>query len=293
LLLGIRPAAKGQDAAAEAKAVGVVGYLGTGKTTLCKALRQESRQAASAWLMPSPGRLRPTPEASAGLGASLHSVLRGLTPKGAAWSGATATAAAGDQAGPLAVAAHLLGRSQATSLMRRFRLPAFSGIEELLRAFGKDRNMKSKKGKDMAPEAVARRMLAELAQAPGACCLPREENDGGAVPMALWQSHDAAGAGATLRASMAAQVATMAGREPGPAASAVQLTSEGCGPSVDVRAIMAADGLPASAAAAAPDADDGMAEDSGSEGWESGDLEDCEEEFEGEESEEEDAAMED
>eukprot|EP00928_Gymnodinium_smaydae_P073608 TRINITY_DN56790_c0_g1_i1.p1 TRINITY_DN56790_c0_g1~~TRINITY_DN56790_c0_g1_i1.p1 ORF type:complete len:529 (+),score=144.71 TRINITY_DN56790_c0_g1_i1:93-1589(+) len=288
-MLGCAP--KGQESPIPApKAVGVVGYLATGKTTLCKAMRQESRQAVAKWLMDSPGRLRPPSDVPHDVRGALHCLQRGLTPKGAAWSGATATAASSDEAGPLAVVAHLLERSDSATLMRRFRLHAFSGAEEMLRAYAKDRNLKSKKGKEMAPEAVARRMLAELDKAPAAWCVPHADNACVAAKeraqLVLWKPHETANTAAALRALMAAQLKTLVERPQGPAGG-VQLSSVGgAGPSVNIQAIVAGEGTQKAAAGGGDD----NAMESGSEGWESMDGEDCEEE-EGLESE--DADMDD
>lgn len=277
-------ASKAIDAAAtavaQAQAVGVVGYQGTGKKALIKAMRQEAKAAAK-WLLESVGHLRPptavaagsaAPAAPSDAAAALHLAVRGQVPKGDAWQGSTATKAAKSASGPLAVVAHLLERVQAQALMRRFRLPAFSSAEELLKLFAKQREMKSRAGKEPAPEAVARRLLAELGAAPGCICTPTE--GAAAPPRALWQPHGEAPT-AALKALMEAQAAQLQGRDAGPAGSALELTSAGFGASVDVAAVLSA--------TAADSGDESMDDDEDDEaGIEEGEEE---EDMEGDESE--------
>lgn len=261
----------------EAQAVGVVGYATTGKKALCKAMRQEGKAGAK-WLLETIGRfLGPVVEPDAP--AALHATMRGEQAKGAAWDKATATASSGALSGPLATVNHLLERSQEAHFMRRFRLPAFANCEEMLRAFAKNRDMKSKKGKVAAVEAVARRLLAELAQAPGCCCAPPAE--AAAAAGALWKAHAGVSptAQATLQKFMEAQVAAFTAREAGPHHGALVLTSRGAGPAVDVAGILA--GIEPE------ESDDEAMDADGSEDGDGGEDEGGEEE-EGEESEEED-----
>lgn len=264
----------------QAQHVGLIGYPGTGKKALLKAMRSESKTSVK-WLLEAVGTLRPPPTDGLEVTAALHLSLRGIQPKGDAWVGATATSANNDsngnsEKGPLPTVAHLLQRTEAAAIMRRFRLPAIGSIEELLRAFAKDKNMKSKKGKEPALESVARRLLAELAQLPGCCTLPAPDAAGiSLVP--LWAAHGVP-VQAAMKALMEVQAAVLVSR-PATGGGALEIVARGVGPTVDLEAILADsdDEGPANGA------DDGM-DDSGSEHFEG---EEGEEEEEGEESEEE------
>merc|ERR1719310_1748770 len=91
--------------------------------------------------------------------------------------------------------------------------------------------MKSKKGKEPALESVARRLLAELPTQPGCFCSPEAQ-----ALRALWAPQG--GAEAQLKALMEAQAAQLQARDPGPAVSAVEMTSRGFGPAVDIASVL-------------------------------------------------------
>jgi len=270
----------------EAKAVGVVGYPGTGKKAFVKAMRQESRSALK-WLLDSTGHLRP--DAAADARTSLHLAVRGAQQKGDAWLPATATAAATAEGGPLSVVTHLLQRSQPAAVMRRFRLPAFANAAELLKAFGKDRQIKSKKGKEPGAEKVARLLLLELAKKPACFCVPQEAGAG--APLALWQPHGASES--TLKALMEAHAIVLGARPDQGAPNAIELTSQGQGPVIDVESVLTVPEEPEAAAGDDDDDDNSMSGDDmsgdleGEEGEEEEPLEGSEEESMDDEDEEE------
>merc|ERR1712187_300787 len=129
-----------------------------------------------------------------------------------------------------------------------------------------------------APEAVARRLLAELPSQPGCCCSPQEADaviSKSQALRALWPLH---GDQAQLKSMMEAQAAQLQARDPGTSISAVEIASWGFGPAVDINSAL--EGTFDDATAGGDNDDDAMEDD-----------EDCdfeegeEEEFEGDESE--------
>jgi len=214
----------------DVQSVGVIGYPSTGKKALCKALRQETK-GASSWLLDVIGRLLPNGSAEASAAEALHCSMRGLQPKGAAWNAATSTASAGAAGGPLAAVDQLLERTTPAVIMRRFRLPAFASQQELLSAFAKERKLTNKKGKELAPEAVARRIIAELSSAPGCCCAPPAAQTplaAEAAKIVFWPAHGEA-VSVAMRAAMEAQASVLMPRDPGPCANALVMSSIGFG----------------------------------------------------------------
>jgi len=270
------------SAVPEAQAVGVVGYASVGKKSLLKAMRQEAKVGAK-WILEAVGHLKAASSDIADANAAcLHMAVRGILPKGDAWQGATATKArdkaskdAVEKPGsPIATVSHLLERTPSTGLMRRFRMAAFTTVPELLANFAKDKNLKSKKGKPLAPEAVARRLLAELPSQPGCCCAPPEAAAAaGLTQVQLWAQHGGDDKAVALKSMMEAQAAVLLAREGGPSASALEISSKGVGAPTDIAGILAG------TVTDVGDSDDDM---EGSEGL----LEEGEEEeFEGDESE--------
>jgi len=266
-LLGHAPPSASSSAAVPASgaftanAVGIVGYPATGKKALLKALRQESKSSGpAAWLLDAVGLLSPA-QSGPDANAALHLAVRSALPK----------AAAGDAVGePEATVTALLARTQAAALMRRFRLPAFEGTEAFLRAFCKDRSMKSKRGKDAPLETVARRVLLEISTAPGCQCMPPASLEQGAPQ--LWTAHGSAKA--SLEAVILAQLTLLKGRGASPPGS-LALTSATLGATVDLDKVLAdVEGEAEVDMAASDDGDDD----------ESSDGEGDEEEGEGEES---------
>mmetsp|Transcript_16165 Transcript_16165/g.41842 ORF Transcript_16165/g.41842 Transcript_16165/m.41842 type:complete len:485 (+) Transcript_16165:66-1520(+) len=216
------PAAAGAPKPAEH--VGVVGYPNTGKQALSKAMRRECGGTVS-WLLDMVARLRPEAmpkPLDAAL--TLHLSIRGALPKGPP----------GDVAAPLDVLRHLVERTTAQAVMRRFRLPVFEGVEGLVAAFGKDRGLKNKKGKDLLPEAVAKKLLADIVAAPGCFCTPPEAAAAGSE---LWAAHSAARP--ALVAVAAAQAQALAARPASPVDGALQLRSGSPGPAVELNAVLA------------------------------------------------------
>jgi len=267
---GASPQAAGVPA--PAAAVGIVGYPKTGKQVLSRAMRREAQDQAK-WLLSTVGRLHPasTPETPA---AALHLALRGALMRG---QNASTVA-------PVETLHHLLQRATQQVIMRRYRLPAFEGAEGFLKALSTERGMKSKTGKEAPVETVARTVLAELAAAPGCVCVPTA---GATENVVLWASH--AAHTPLLQAAMQSQVAALQNRAAGPAAGAMQISSVGMGPTVNISEILA-DAEPDMEMDGEQDAD--VEEDDDEEGEEEG-LEGEEEEYaEGEESEEESGDME-
>eukprot|EP00747_Dinoflagellata_sp_TGD_P181528 gnl/TRDRNA2_/TRDRNA2_35397_c0_seq1.p1 gnl/TRDRNA2_/TRDRNA2_35397_c0~~gnl/TRDRNA2_/TRDRNA2_35397_c0_seq1.p1 ORF type:complete len:493 (+),score=131.37 gnl/TRDRNA2_/TRDRNA2_35397_c0_seq1:50-1528(+) len=274
--------ASSADAAVTAapSAVAVLGYPGTGKRALCKAIRQEARSAGGAgWLLEAVGRLRQsskTPQQPTGAEA-LNSMVRGLLNR------------FGEGAPPehVPVVSALIERAGKTALMRRFRLPAFDNAEGFLRAFAKDKNLKNKKGKDPNLEFIAREVIGGLPKLPG-CCFSPPDSLTGSQPQ-LWAAHSASRQ--RLAAAMEAQVAALKARPAGPAGGALMIASGGMGPTIGLAAFLAA---PVSDSDAeendddeAMDMDDGEGDEEEEE--DDDDMEDMEEEdFEGEEEEEDD-----
>jgi len=259
----VNPGAVDATAVTAPTTVGVVGYPGTGKKSLLKNLRRDV-QGQSRWLFDSVARLHPS-TGSLDAGTTLHLAIRGMplqTATGAspAWSGAEAPE----------VVRHLLERANPQTLMRRFRLPAYEGVDGFLKTFAKDRTLTGKKGKEPELAFVAQQVLTELSASPGCVCSPPSEIL--SATAALWQAHGAERP--RIEAVMKVQFTALNERAAGLAAGALAIGSAaGFGPAMDV----------ASLADAADDEmddsdDDGEGEESEEEG----------EEEEGEESEEED-----
>jgi len=261
-------------------AVGIVGYPKTGKQVLSRAIRRESQDQAK-WLLSTIGRFHPvsTPGTPA---AVLRLALRGAAPM----RGQNANTAAGSH---VEIVQHLLQRATQQAVMRRYRLPVFEGAEGFLKALGTERGIKSKSGKEAPTETVARTVLAELAAAPGCVCTPSASATASTV---FWPPHTAHRP--LLEASMQSQITALQNRAAGPAAGAMQISSEGLGPAVDISGTLAEAEVDAEMddeQEADVEADDS----DGEECEEEEDFEGEEEEYaEGEESEEEsgdDAAM--
>ena len=81
-MLGLDPDAAKPDQ------VGILGYEGTGKKSLLKAIRRQV-PGSTRWLLESVGRLRPAddPEGEAAATAMLHMAMRGLLVRGRASEG--------------------------------------------------------------------------------------------------------------------------------------------------------------------------------------------------------------
>ena len=81
-MLGVDPDAAKPDQ------VGILGYEGTGKKSLLKAIRRQV-PGSTRWLLESVGRLRPAddPEGEAAATAMLHMAMRGLLVRGRASEG--------------------------------------------------------------------------------------------------------------------------------------------------------------------------------------------------------------
>jgi len=241
LLLGHAKATSGSAAARPqlpaATAVGVLGYSGTGKRSLCKAIRQELKTTAP-WLF-EPCRLNPVAGKAPTASSALHTVICTNVPRGAAnATSAAAIVASNSSAGaisgvePVDVITEFLGRAQQQAVLRHFRLPTFNGADEFLKTFCQDRKLKTKKGKVPQPPAIAQRILTELPALPGCFCVPPEGSSQGAQN--YWSLHGDARQG--LQSVMEQQVAALKARGvSGPAATALAITSgAGLGPSVDI-----------------------------------------------------------
>eukprot|EP00929_Paragymnodinium_shiwhaense_P108142 TRINITY_DN74461_c0_g1_i1.p1 TRINITY_DN74461_c0_g1~~TRINITY_DN74461_c0_g1_i1.p1 ORF type:complete len:494 (-),score=171.56 TRINITY_DN74461_c0_g1_i1:322-1803(-) len=262
------PAAAAAGALPEVKGVGVIGYSGTGKKALVKAIKQESKTAQK-WLVDAVGCLRPKGlEETTEVQRALHCALRGLPLKGPAWNAATATKAADDEAGPIAVVKHFLQRTQPAHIMRRLRLPAFSSVQDLLVAYGKEQKLVSKTGKDAAPERVARQMMLKLPEKPSCCCAPADASPD-AKP--LWKHH--ATGEAAIKALMESQAAVLGTRDAG--GVAIEVTSAGYGPEMDI-----ASALKEEDSDVEGDSDEDMSDDDMAEGGEEGEEEEFLEESE-------------
>eukprot|EP00931_Biecheleriopsis_adriatica_P075863 TRINITY_DN49635_c0_g1_i1.p1 TRINITY_DN49635_c0_g1~~TRINITY_DN49635_c0_g1_i1.p1 ORF type:complete len:478 (-),score=157.04 TRINITY_DN49635_c0_g1_i1:75-1508(-) len=260
---------------APASSVGILGYEGTGKRALSKAIRREA-PGASQWLLESLGRLRPAedPEGEAAVISTLHLALRGMLAKGGG-SGQSGSSSL-PPAEPLDAVKHLLERSSAQALMRRYRLAAFEGAEGLLEAWVKVNNVKTKKGKAPGVEAAAQRFLQELSSSPCCSCTPPEQALEGAG--SLWAAHSEGKP--RLEAVMTAQIQQLRARDASasPAAKGLTLSSRGMGPDVALQELMDDE---------AEDGDDVMMEDDGEgeeEEWLEGDEE---EDFEDDDMEDE------
>jgi len=250
--------------------VGIVGYPGTGKRILNKAMRAEVK-GGTPWLLDNVGRLRPASEAP-DTARALHSAIRGVFPLK---KGAQPVDEAGASA---AVITQLLQRAPAQSLMRRLRLQEFEGPDGFFAAYAGDRGMKNKKGhKDSLPnkQVIAHAALVNIVQQPGCFCSPPSPPQVGASQ--LWAAH---GAGKpTAETFMTAQHGVLSAREAGPTAGALAVSSAGFGPAI---------GADSFAAAEEGDDDGVEEEDSNEEGSGDEEMEGEEsEEMEGEESEEE------
>lgn len=218
------PSATGQGVAG---VVGVIGYPGVGKRVLCRAIRQEVRGIAT-WLLDSVGRLQ-AKEKTQDVTSALHLAVRNVQTRDDV-NDVTRVA-------PVAVVSHLVERTQAAGLMRRFRLPAFEGAEGLMTAFAADRELKTKKGKPMGHEGIAKSVLAELPSLPGCFCAPPEAFAPVGPAESLWAAHGEARPG--LAALMEAHVGVLRGRGEGPTVGALAIASRGAGPVADVDAGMA------------------------------------------------------
>jgi len=241
MLLGQAPAKDGaaaQQAAAPASAVAVVGYAGSGKRALCKAIRQEVKTTAS-WLLDA-CRLPPVDGQAPTAISALHAVVCGSVPRGAATrTSAAAAVACGQGAGAIPagvdavdVIKELLTRVPAQTVMRHYRLPTFEGAEGFLKTFCHDRKIKNKKGKDPQPAYVAQRILTELPALPGCYCTAPEAATPGALN--FWAAY--ADTRTKMQAVMEEQAKTLASRgASGPGATALTISSgTSAGPSVDM-----------------------------------------------------------
>lgn len=273
-----------------AAAVVVVGYPGTGKRALCKAMRQELKTTA-AWLLDA-CKLRPVAGQAPTVVSALHSALCSHVPRGAAnATSATKAVASGSHAGVVSgveatdVIKELLSRVQQQTVLRHFRLPAFEGAEGFLKIFAEDRKLKTKKNKLPLPPAIAQRVLTELSALPGCFCEPADAKP--ADSSRLWPSHG--DAREVLQQAMTQQVAALNSRgKSGPALGALVIASSSqCGPNVDIAGALTKSeedeldlgGDDAASEESELDDDDMDDDEEGLEGEE-------EEEFEGEESEE-------
>lgn len=213
--------------------VGIVGYPGTGKRILNKAMRAEVKGGAPTWLLDNVGRLRPASEAP-DTARALHAAIRGVFPlkKGAQPLDEAGTSAA--------VVTQLLQRAPAQSLMRRLRLPAFEDANGFFTAYANDRGMKNKKGhKNSIPNAqvIAHAALVNLAQQPGCFCSPPEAPQTGASQ--LWAAHGTGKQAA--EGFMTAQHGALNARDAGPTAGALAVKSAGFGPAIGADSFAAAE----------------------------------------------------
>jgi len=155
MLLGHAPARPNTPAPPQvpaAKAVGVLGYAGTGKRAVCKAIRQELK-ATAPWLLDA-CRLNPVHGIVPPASSALHAVVCTNVPRGAASAtSAAATVATGSSVAategvePVDVIKEFLTRAPQQNILQHFRIPAFEGADAFLTTFCKDRKLKNKKGK--------------------------------------------------------------------------------------------------------------------------------------------------
>lgn len=294
MLLGHLPA---KDASAAlmklqmpaAAAVTVIGYSGTGKRALCKAIRQEVKTTAS-WLLDA-CRLPPVDGQAATASSALHAVLCGNVPRGAATrTSAAAAVASGSGAGALPegidavdVIKELLTRVPQPKVMRHYRLPTFEGADGFLKIFAQDRKIKNKKGKDPQPAYVAQRILTELPALPGCFCMAPEAGTQGAQN--FWAAHG--DNRSKIQAVMEDQVKTLSARgSSGPAATALVISSgPSMGPTVDMASLL--EDPDADENLRVPGEDDMSDSDLSEEESEYLEGEEEESDFEGDESEEE------
>lgn len=290
VMLGHAPAKVGVGQVPAAAAVGVVGYAGTGKRALSKAMRQELKSTAP-WLLEA-AKLNAVEGTAPTASSALHSALRGNAARGAA--GATsvaATLASGSGAGategvdPVDVVKELLSRVEQPALLRHFRIPAFDGVDALLKIFCEDRKITSKKNKAPTPAAIAQRILAELPAIPGCFCSPTEAALQGAQN--FWGVHG--GATSNMKLFMEEQVKLLSARGvSGPAATALAIaSSQGFGPTVDIVGALTVREEAEAVIPGENDVSDSEAGGSDDDMSGSGMMEGEEEEVEGEESEEE------
>jgi len=236
-LLGHAPTKAASMKIAPAKAVGVLGYAGTGKRQVCKAIRQELKTTVP-WLLDA-CRLEPkaTPVPTASL--ALHATICANVPRGAASAtSAAATVASGSNVGatdgvdPMDVIKEFLARASKQAVCRHFRLPTFENGEDFVKTFGKDRKVKTKKGKVPPLDFIAQRILAELPALPG--CFTAPPAEGIQESSNFWSTHG--DAKQSIELVMQQQVTTLTARGvSGPAATALTITyAAGIGPSVDI-----------------------------------------------------------
>lgn len=268
-----------------ATCVGLLGYAGTGKRALSKAIRKEVK-GSTKWLQEAIGRLRPQNEqlqdALAAAPGTLHLAMRGALPRLAGNEGSSESSAPGRLA---TAVQHLIERAGAQALMRRFRLPVFDAAPALLKIFVKDRSLKTKKGREPSTETVAHRLLTELAASPGCVCVPPDVAP--AAETSLWTSHGEHRN--QLELLLKAQVDLLQSRDAGPAASSLQLASRPSpGPAVNLAKTLEAGEEEEEEVEEAEADEDEMEEDS-----DEGDEEGEEEEMLTEEGEEEEGTDDD
>lgn len=240
-MLGRAPAAKGakrkantSDAATDGGAICVAGYPATGKQTLLRAMRREAKTPGVKWLVEAPARLQP-PKGPLGVERAVHLALRAAMPSG------------NDSCSePVEAVKLLLARAQLAAVMRKFRLPAFEGVEAFLDAFGKDRDLKSKKGTPASQPQIAKSALQELAAPPGGYCAPPSSVGASEGASNLWAAYGEERS--RLEAVCQKQLASLRGSaaESGEAAavaaagSALALAAGGgVGPPVEIEALLA------------------------------------------------------
>mmetsp|Transcript_79438 Transcript_79438/g.184328 ORF Transcript_79438/g.184328 Transcript_79438/m.184328 type:complete len:479 (+) Transcript_79438:59-1495(+) len=254
--------------AATQPAAAIVGYPRTGKKTLSRALRREAKVPVR-WLLDAVGQLRPTKAASSGV-ELLQLAMRSALPHSVT-SGVD----------HLDTVRSLLDRADITSVMRRFRIPAFEGWEGFLQAFAAVRRLKTKSGQEPGLAFIAKQVVPLIPAMPGcACAAPSDPPGEGAVTM-LWTAHGASRA--QLEAMMQAQIAVLSDRAPGNTVGGIVLRSGGFGPAVDLKSILEED-EPDPAFMELLDGDQADESEGEEEGAEDGE----EEMMEGEEEEEED-----
>jgi len=204
--------------------VGIFGYPGTGKKTLSRAIRREVKGVVR-WLPEAVGQILPV-DGPLNPAVALHLAVRDKLPK--------KTPECAETFDPIGVVRHLLERSSAQSVIRRFRLAVVDSVDELLESYQKKQNLLNKKGRPMAPEAVGRRLLAELPTIPGSFCVPPASLPAGPQ---FWTAHSV---GRTLlEGAVTAQVAALKGRGGGPAGSSIEIASGTFGPDAQISASIA------------------------------------------------------
>mmetsp|Transcript_53003 Transcript_53003/g.124184 ORF Transcript_53003/g.124184 Transcript_53003/m.124184 type:complete len:454 (-) Transcript_53003:160-1521(-) len=198
--------------------VGIVGYAGTGKKSLAKALRQEAKGVAG-WLLDAVGRLRPLagPQDAA---RTLHLAIRGVLTRAASFADGDASAAD--------VVAHLLERASQVAILRRFQLPAFDGVDGLLKILAQGKT--TCKGNPLRPEAAGRMMLSEQLQSPVCACTPPAKE----TLQALQHWRSDAPSKPRMEAAMLSQVGTFKQRISPPVPGMLELSSHSYGPPVDL-----------------------------------------------------------